>query len=154
MSSDGSTLPDDFGRWLAKWLAPFLAAELAGTAGSADNYDGAKCAEYVKPLGQNVLNRAGDFFAQLEHRGRIESPELALAIGTSTPRNIPANLTNSLKQRAKAMRLPLPWDQTVSATGRTVWLDRDGIAERMSKAIRDEQHRRFGPARKSGAASA
>jgi hypothetical protein len=144
-----TTPPDEIGRAIAKWLAPYLAAEL-GTLPSAATkpgaeYDSATCAEYVRELGQGVLNRSQDFFMKLEHDGRIGSLDLALAIGTDTPRNIPANLTNSLKQRARRMGLAVPWDETESDDGRTVWLDRDGIASRMVEALRGEQHRRSGP---------
>lgn len=66
-------------------------------------------------------------------------------IGTDTPRNIPANLTNSLKQRARKMNLDVPWITTVSGDDRTVWVDRDGNAGRMVEALRAEQERRFAP---------
>ncbi len=37
-------------------------------------------------------------------------------------------LTNSLKKRAKALHLPLPWTAQRTPEGRTRWRDRDGIA--------------------------
>ncbi len=139
-------IPDETAELIAKWLAPYVAAELAKSPPSdakpAMEYDNQTCAEYVRELGQGVLNRATDFFSKLERDGRIGSLELAQALGTNSPRNIPANLTNSLKQRARRMQLEVPWDETISEDNRTVWLDRDGIAARMSEAIRDEQQRR------------
>jgi len=144
-------------REIARWLAPYVAEEIAGAqrrgsdaigAGemsvATSDYDPSVCAEYVRELGQGVLNRATDFFSRLEQDGRVGSLELAQVIGTDTPRNIPANLTNSLKQRARRMNLAVPWDETVSEDDRTVWLDRDGIAARMVEAIRAEQQRRAG----------
>ncbi len=134
---------DDVGPALAKWLAPYLAEELKRL--DATDYDDTVCAEYVRELGQGVLNKAGTFFGVLEHHGRVGSLELAQAIGTDTPKNIPANLTNSLKQRAAAMGRPRPWDEAKDDDNRTVWLDRDGIAERMRDAVMNEQTRRLGP---------
>ena len=136
-------MPDEIGPAVAKWLAPFLVEELKSL--ESTGYDDATCAEYVRELGQGVLNRAGTFFALLDQNGKVGSLELANAIGTNTPKNIPANLTNSLKQRAVAMSRPRPWDEAKGDDNRTVWLDRDGNAERMLDAIHAEQHRRSGP---------
>jgi hypothetical protein len=136
-------IPDDLGPALAKWLAPYLAEELKRL--DSTDYDEATCAEYVRELGQGVLNKAGTFFGMLEHHGRVGSLELANAIGTNTPKNIPANLTNSLKQRATAMGRRRPWDETKDDDNRTVWIDRDGIADCMREAIVNEQARRLGP---------
>lgn len=99
------------------------------------------CAMYVQELGQGVLDKAQVFFDKLQNDGSVNSLELAKLIGTDTPRNIPANLTNSLKQRAEALKVRVPWDET-SADGRTVWLDRDGIAASMHIAVLSEQTRR------------
>jgi hypothetical protein len=128
---------------LARWLAPYVAEELNRL--NSLGYDEAVCAAYVRELGQGVLNKAGTFFGMLEHHGKVGSLDLASAIGTDTPRNIPANLTNSLKQRAAAMGLTRPWDETKDEDNRTVWIDRDGIASRMNQAVMNEQHRRSGP---------
>jgi hypothetical protein len=136
-------VPDDLGPALAKWLAPYIAAELKRL--DSTDYDEVACAEYVRELGQGVLNKAGTFFGMLEQHGRVGSLELANAIGTGTPKNIPANLTNSLKQRATAMSRRRPWDETKDTDNRTVWIDRDGIAERMQEAVMNEQTRRLGP---------
>lgn len=145
-----STFPDEIAPALAKWLAPYVAAELAGgsitpTATPAADYDAQTCAVYVRDLGQGVLNRAGDFFRKLAHDGRVGSLELAQILNTDTPRNIPANLTNSLKQRARKLGLEVPWVETVSSDDRTVWVDRDGIAARMVVALDNENQRRSGP---------
>jgi hypothetical protein len=142
---------DEVATVLARWLAPYVAAELAKstpTVGSASvDYDASTCTEYVRELGQGVLNRASNFFSLLATNGRVGSLELASAIGTATPRNIPANLTNSLKRRARRLGLDeLPWDETTGEDGRTVWLDRDGIAARMCEAVQEEMRRRLGPA--------
>lgn len=142
--------PEELAPSLAKWLAPYVAAELAGGAAPPvttlkPDYDAETCAAYVRELGQGVLNRAGDFFRRLERDGRVGSLELAQILNTNTPRNIPANLTNSLKQRARRLGLEVPWAETVSLDDRTVWVDRDGIAARMVVALAAEDRRRFGP---------
>lgn len=143
-------LPDDFLRKLAELLKPHL-DELGGTATLtpptgpqfSPDYDEDTCRVYVTELGQGVLNRAQDFFSQLFEHGQIDSVRLAEVMNISTPRYIPANMTNSLKQRAVAMDLPRPWKDGNTPDGsRTVWHDRDGIAERMVAAIRNEQQRR------------
>lgn len=134
---------DEIGRALARWLAPYLRDEL--TRLDSTSYDDATCAIYVRELGQGVLNKSATFFRMLEENGRVGSLELAHAIGTNTPKNIPANLTNSLKQRAVAMSLPRPWDETKDDDQRTVWVDHDGIAERMTNAVQNEMTRRLGP---------
>jgi len=141
------TLSEATAREIAEVLAPYVAEVLARSSPkrpAGPDYDAATCAEFVRDLGQGVLNRAQNFFLLLATHGRVGSLDLALAIGTSTPRNIPANLTNSLKQRARRMNLDVPWGETVSEDGRTVWLDRDGIAARMIEALSAEQHRRHG----------
>lgn len=143
------SFPEDIAPALARWIAPYVAAELEKrplrASSPRSGYDAATCAEYVSELGQGVINRATDFFSKLDAGGRIGSLELAQVIGTNTPRNIPANLTNSLKQRARKMGLDVPWDETVDADNRTVWLDRAGIAARMVEALRAETQRRVGP---------
>lgn len=140
-----STTADEAATALARWLAPYIAAELGIAVPKAtlsSDYDAATCETYVRDLGQGVLNRASNLFTLLETRGRVGSLDLAEAIGTATPRNIPANLTNSLKQRARRLHLDrLPWDET-EKDGRTVWVDRDGIAGRMLEAVQQEQRRR------------
>jgi hypothetical protein len=127
-----------------------VAAELAkltppSGVPAPSQYDSATCALYVSELGTGVLNRARDFFNKLANDGQATSVEVAQLLSIMTPRNIPANLTNSLKQRARTLGLERPWRETVSPEGRTVWVDRDGIAERLVKAIDAEQQRRFGP---------
>jgi hypothetical protein len=144
-----TTFPEEIAPLIARWLAPYVASELSktqpDTSSTGLNYDDQTCAEYVRELGIGVQNRAIDFFMALDQNGRIGSLDLAQAIGTSSPRNIPANLTNSLKQRAKKLALAVPWDETSDEENRLVWLDRDGIAARMVEALRAEHHRRFGP---------
>jgi hypothetical protein len=151
-----SVPPEEVGPAIARLLAPLVAAELAklpshNDAAPGQEYDAGTCAKYVAELGTGVLNRAHDFFTKLDVDGQVGSLELAQQLAIDTPRNIPANLTNSLKQRARAMGLERPWRETVSADDRTVWVDRDGIAELMIEAVRAEQQRRFGP-QTSGAA--
>lgn len=134
-------------RALARWLAPYLAEELGLPRGSqsklspVQTYDDATCAVYVASLGDVVLDNAEVFFARLEQEGEIGSLALADAIGVANPRNIAAVLTTPLKKRAKALSLPLPWAEDAHGQ-RTVWLDRENIAERMLRAVREEKARR------------
>jgi hypothetical protein len=134
-------------RALARWLAPYVAEEL-GLAGQSQlqpsplqSYDDATSAVFVASLGDVVLDNAEVFFARLVQEREIGSLALADAIGVASPRNIAAVLTTPLKKRAKALSLPFPWAEDARGQ-RTVWLDRDGIAERMLRAVRDEKARR------------
>jgi hypothetical protein len=54
-------------------------------------------------------------------------------------RTLEVVLTTALKRRAAAPALEPPWDVTVDAEDRTVWVDRDGIAARMSDAVTAER---------------
>jgi hypothetical protein len=134
-------------RALARWLAPYVAEELGlppvsqSKPSPLESYDEATCAVYVASLGDVVLDNAETFFARLEQEGEIGSLALADAIGVASPRNIAAVLTTPLKKRAKALSLPLPWAEAAHGQ-RTVWLDRDDIAERMLGAVREEKARR------------
>jgi hypothetical protein len=139
--------PELAARALARWLAPYVAEELGLPRGSRskpspfEGYDDATCAVYAASLGDVVLDNAEVFFARLGQEGEIGSLALADAIGVASPRNIAAVLTTPLKKRAKALSLPLPWAEDARGQ-RTVWLDRDGIAERMLRAIGEEKAQR------------
>jgi hypothetical protein len=141
--------PEDLGRLLAEWLAPYVAAELRKadqpdrvSSASHAAYDAATCTHYVARLGANVLRRAHRFFSALADDGEIGSRALAEQLAISSPRYIAANLTNSLKQRADALGLDRPLDESEDSANRTIWVDRDGIASRMVIAIDAEQRRR------------
>jgi hypothetical protein len=132
---------------LARWLAPYLAEELGLTRQSQPqqpplaSYDEGTCAVFVASLGDVVLDNAEVFFAQLAHEGEIGSLTLADAIGVASPRNIAAVLTTPIKKRAKALSLPLPWLEDAHGQ-RTIWLDQEGIAKRILRAVRVEKARR------------
>lgn len=132
---------------LARWLAPYVAEELGLTGQSqpqpspVQSYDDATCAVFVASLGDVVLDNAEVFFARLAQEREIGSLALADAIGVASPRNIAAVLTTPLKKRAKALSVQLPWAEDARGQ-RTVWLDRDGIAERMLRAVREEKAQR------------
>ncbi len=138
---------DELGPVLARWLAPFIAAELnikpQPSELSAD-YDDATCRVFISGVGDAVLPRAELFFGELHRRLAVGEPgldslELAKLLGTDSPRNIASLLTTSLKRRAKALGLPVPWTEESSPDNRTVWVDRDGIAARMYPLF-DESH--------------
>jgi hypothetical protein len=134
-------------RALARWLAPYVAEELGLTGPSQrqpsplQRYDDATCAVFVASLGDVVLDNAEVLFARLLQEREIGSLALADAIGVASPRNIAAVLTTPLKKRAKALSLPFPWAEDARGQ-RTVWLDRDGIAERMLRAVGEEKVQR------------
>jgi hypothetical protein len=143
---------------LARALAPHIVDEvlaeldrrgLVVTASNAqtrllDEYDAATCEEYVRELGTPVLPRASKFFQYMAAHGEISAPELVELLGLKTARQIPANLTNSLKQRARRLGLDRPWAEGATPDGRTVWRNRDGLATRMVEALMDEETRRLG----------
>ena len=134
-------------RAVARWLAPYVAEELGlprrsqSKPSPSESYDDATCAVYAASLGDVVLDNAETFFARLEQEGEIGSLALADAIGVPSPRNIAAVLTTPLKKRAKALSLARPWAEAAHGQ-RTVWLDRDDIAERMLHAVQEEKARR------------
>jgi hypothetical protein len=109
-----------------------------------DDYDDTTCEEYVREIGTPVLPRARKFFEHIGIHGEISAPELVALLELKTARQIPANLTNSLKQRARRLGLDRPWVEGVTPDDRTVWRDRDGIARRMVEALMDEEMRRLG----------
>src|SRR5574338_635312 len=106
-------MPSDAMRALARELAPLIV-------------------EFLSPLhlGDSVLLRARVFFGKLANEGRVGSLELVELLDLKGPTSIPANLTNPLKRRAKRLGLEVPWKETADREDRTVWVDRDGIAQR------------------------
>ena len=111
----------------------------------SDVYDEATCVVYVssRHVGDSVLARMQVFFAALADDGQIASLDLVARLGLKGATSVPANLTNSMKKRARKLGLPVPWKEGTTPDGtRTVWFDRDGIAARMVKAIDDELARR------------
>jgi hypothetical protein len=141
-----ATLPSEqFGRELARWLAPYVAEELRRQthAEDPDAFTADQCRELAHALGVNSLHRSREFFIRLDADGSVDSLTMATFIGVGTPRNIPSAVTTPIKRIAKRLGFGLPWDEEVNIDDRTVWRDRDGIAGRMLKAIRDETERRF-----------
>jgi hypothetical protein len=140
-------------RALARELAPLIAEELGLDTPSRGHrpasvvrgrYDHRTIVEFLSPLhlGDSVLVRARVFFAQLAKEGRVGSLELVELLDLKGATSIPANLTNPLKKRAARLGLEVPWEEDADRENRTVWLDRDGIADRMLEAIEEEINRR------------
>jgi hypothetical protein len=138
-------------RALARELAPLIAEELGldkppsrPPSTPHGRYDHRTIVEFLSPLhlGDSVLLRARIFFKQLAREGRVGSLELVDLLDLKGPTSIAANLTNPLKRRAKRLGLEVPWDETADRDDRTVWVDRDGIAQRMVEAVDDEIRRR------------
>lgn len=136
---------EQFGREFARWLAPYVAEELnrKGPAPDADAFTIDQCRLLAGELGVNSLNRAQDFFNKLAADGAVDSLTMARHLSVGTPRNIASAVTTPVKRIAKRLGLGLPWDEETSLSDRTVWRDRNGIAERMVEAIREENARRF-----------
>jgi hypothetical protein len=67
---------------------------------------------------------------------------MAVHLSLGTPRNLSSALTTPVKRLSKRLGLGLPWSEELTQEGRTLWRDRDGIAERMHEAVKAEQHRR------------
>jgi hypothetical protein len=100
---------------------------------------------YVEGLkNDTVLTNAGLFFTELAKKGEIGSLDLTNLVGVARPSDLPFVLTTPLKRRTKAIGLgnEVPWTPDASPDNRTIWRDRDGIADRMVKAIRKERTRR------------
>lgn len=141
---------DDLGPVLGRWLAPFVADELERRqAGSVlpssqplGDYDESTCEVFVAGLRTPTLTKARTLFGHLAHDRSVDSLSLAAALSLGSPRNLPGPLTTPLKRRAKKLGLGLPWSEGVSDSERTVWSDRDGIAQRMLAAIDEETGRR------------
>lgn len=138
-------------RALARELAPLIAVELgldrpSGRPAPAAHgrYDHRTIVEFLSPLhlGDSVLLRGRTFFERLAKEGRVNSLELVELLDLKGPTSIPANLTNPLKKRAARLGLEVPWEETADREDRTVWADRDDIAERMLAAILEEIERR------------
>ena len=139
-------------RALARELAPLIAEELGldkpsgrrAPTTSHGRYDHKTIVEFLSPLhlADSVLLRSRLFFKQLAKEGRVGSLELVAVLDLKGPTSIPANLTNPLKKRAARLRLEVPWQEDADREDRTVWVDRDGIAERMLEAINEEIRRR------------
>jgi hypothetical protein len=143
-------------RVVAQALAPYVAEELLrleslATEALDPDYDARTCRRLAGELSDAVLGRAATLFEALAGGGVIDSVTLADRLGVS-PRALSGNLTTPLKRRAKALGLPLPFDgghgdQAYGGISlpsrdmdaqRTHWRDRNGIAERMLNAVRDE----------------
>jgi len=155
---------DEIAPAIARWLAPYVAEELRGTARPGPpqlsvEFDEVTCEEYLKELGDRVLERAQVFFEALAEKAAqgqsgLDSLELVERLDrfegemarppVDSPRMIASLLTNSLKRRAKTLGLPRPWTEGATSDNRTLWSDRDGIARRMVEGILSEDIRRFG----------
>ena len=95
---------------------------------------------FVASLGDVVLDIAEVFFTRLAHDSEIGSLALADAIGVASPRNIPPSSPHHSKASQGALATA-PWSEDAHGQ-RTVWLNREGIAERMLHAVHEEKARR------------
>src|SRR5262249_9205349 len=81
-------------------------------------------------------------FRLLAAAGQLDSITLlrALPEARTTP-HLASLLTNQLKHRSKALGLRPPWRATRSP-GRVTWVDSDGDAGRMVRALEEEERAR------------
>jgi hypothetical protein len=138
--------PDDLLRGLARLLAPYLADELRGTMSHHAPrktvpprrvYDDAGARDFVADLPLNLTENALVLFEALKDPPhRIDAPALVELLGAVNGRELSGLLTTPLKRRATKLGFgDPPWTTDESGTGHTVWLDRDGDAERIYQAL-------------------
>ncbi len=72
------------------------------------------------------------------------SVTLAERLQSPAPRRLAGALTNQLKKAARTLGVEVAVEETEDADGRTVWLDRDGIAAPLAEAILAELGGRTG----------
>jgi hypothetical protein len=102
------------------------------------------CTEYAGGLGDRVLGRAKIFFASLASEGEIDSTRLAERLGAA-PTGLAGLLLTPLTRRAEAINAPAPFGLgRVKGTRRRLWLDEDGVAARLDRAIEREIASRSG----------
>lgn len=147
-----TTTPESDLRTLARILAPYIADELGLTkevleAAAVDrrtSFDESLCRDYARELSVAALQRGHVFFKALAEDGRINSVTLAERLQFTSSKALAGALTNQLKKAARTLGVEVPWEETEDGDGRTVWLDRDGIAGPLAAAILAELGRRTG----------
>lgn len=130
-------------RALARVLAPYVAEELRNqgmepltAAASIGELDDATAERFVEGLQRDVIERAIEFFAALaEPPHRIDSPTLSARLGVSG-RGLSGALLTPLKRRAAKLGSADPWRDADTGRGPKVWLDRDGSASTMLRALK------------------
>jgi hypothetical protein len=127
------------------------ASSSAATTGAGDErpplgevYGPETCTEYVGGLTAQVLGRAKVFFGSLASEGEIDSAQLAERLG-ALPTELAGLLLTPLTRRAEAISVPAPFALgRVKGTRRRLWLDEDGVAARLERAIDREIATRAG----------
>jgi hypothetical protein len=99
-------------------------------------YDDTTCELFVSPLGDDVLARAVMLFEKLTVDGEVDSTSLAQALGAA-PSALGGLLTGRLNRRAQQLGLKPPYE-VERTSGRTIWRDQQGTAERLLAASRKE----------------
>lgn len=130
-------------RALARVLAPYVAEELRNQGmepltrpTSTDALDDATAQRFVEGLQRDVVERAIEFFAALAATpNRIDSSTLSARLGVSG-RGLSGALLTPLKRRAAKLGAPEPWREADTGRGPKVWLDRDGSASTMLRALK------------------
>lgn len=144
--------PESDLRALARILAPYIAEELgltqevlaAAASTRRTGFDEDLCRDYARELSVAALQRGHVFFEALADEGRINSVTLAERLQFTSSKALAGALTNQLKKAARTLSVEVPWEETEDGDGRTVWLDRDGIAAPLAEAIVAELGRRTG----------
>ncbi|MDH3724476.1 MAG: hypothetical protein OER93_01850 [Thermoleophilia bacterium] len=108
------------------------------------------CTEYAGGLSDQVLGRAKVFFASLAREGEIDSTKLADSLD-AIPTQLAGLLLTPLTRRAEAINAPSPFRLgRVKGTRRRLWLDQDGVAARLGRAIDREIAMRSGSSAAAG----
>lgn len=137
-------------RELAQLIAPYVAEILEaddrrGQGGSTEalSYDDEGAAHYVSGLRQELTEYAIVFFETLsEPPHRVDARHLVALLGATTGREVAGLLTTPLKRHRERHGFPGdPWDEEEGPGGQRMFVDRDGNATRILKALLDHRAR-------------
>ena len=133
-------------RALAHWLAPYLAESSASPhpqpqPSLLESYDEGTCAVFVSSLGDVVLDNAEVFFTRLAHDGESRLTRARGRDRRRQPPKHPRRPHHATQKASQGALATAPLGQDAHGQ-RTVWLNREGIAERMLRAVHEEKARR------------
>lgn len=127
-------------RTLARAIAPYVAEELgreSPPAAQSREYDDDSIRELVRGLKPEVILGGVELFHALsEEPHQIDSVTLADRTGLS-PTALSGKILRPVRQRARELLLPDPWDEVGRKSGRTVWADRDDTARRLYEVFHE-----------------
>lgn len=127
-------------RSLARAIAPYVAEELGRESppeAKSREYDDDSMRELVRGLKPEVILGGVELFHALsEGPHQIDSVTLADRTGLS-PTALSGKILRPVRQRARELRLPDPWDEVGRKSGRTIWADRDDTARRLYEVFHE-----------------